>query len=147
MMRPGTDGDQMSSNAAVQTGQAPLRQLSYALLLDVMARILFLAGLLGTMVNLLAAGTRLPPRALLVAVLCGSALMLVTESRIFTLREQLGLRLHGRRLWHVTASEERAALRGAGLQRLELTHRTGTITSWVAAGAVIILGMIGFLSL
>jgi hypothetical protein len=131
----------------VQTSEAPVRRLGRLLLIDVAARLVAAFGLLGSMANLLVDDTLLLPRTLLVAVLGGTALMLVTETQVFKLRSRLGLRVRGRRLWAVTSSEERAALRDAGLQRLELAHRAGTYVSWAAAGAAVTLGLIGSLSL
>jgi hypothetical protein len=141
------NGDRLSSDVGVQASEAPVRRLGRLLLIDVAARLVAAFGLLGSMANLFVDDTLLPPRALLVAVLGGTALMLVTETQVFKLRSRLGLRVRGRRLWAVTSSEERAALRDAGLQRLELAHRSGTYASWAAAGAAVTLGLIGSLSL
>jgi hypothetical protein len=120
----------VGSYVGVERGGAPLRRLGHALLLDVVARLLFTLGLVGMMANLAAGETlRVPPGVLPVIGLVGMMLMFVTESRVFRLREQLGLRVRGRRLWSVTSGEERAALHSSGLRRLELTHRAGTYAS------------------
>ncbi|WP_052666911.1 hypothetical protein [Nitriliruptor alkaliphilus] len=133
----------MSTGTGVRGGGAPLRRLGHALLIDVAARLLFAIGLVGMMVNLLAGDVpRLPPGAVLVAGLCGMALMLVTESRVFRLREQFELRVHGRRLWSVTSGEERAALHRSGQRRLELMHRVGTLASWMLVVTGLILGSV-----
>lgn len=138
----------MSSDVGVRRGGGPLRRLGHALILDVAARLVFAVGLVGSMTNLLVGdAVPLPPRGLLIAALSGGALMLVTESLVFNRREQLGLRVRGRRLWSVTSGKEREALRGVGLQRLEWTHRAGTIASLVAVGVGVLLGLVGLLSL
>jgi hypothetical protein len=130
----------LGSHVGVERGGAPLRLLGHALLLDVVARLLFALGLVGMMANLVAGETlRLPAVVAPVVGLVGMTLMFVTESRVFRLREQLGLRVHGRRLWSVTSGEERAALHGSGLRRFELTNRAGTYASWMVllAGAIL----------
>jgi hypothetical protein len=133
--------DRPHQHAPYDSG-APLRRLGDAPLLDVAARLLFAVGLVGTLANLLAGDTLLPPRALLVVGPCGLMLMFIAESRVSKLRAQFGLPVRGRRLWSATSDEERAALHGAGLRRLELTHRAGTIASWTAVWIGVVLGLI-----